>query len=211
MGKGLSKKQVKNFLLPHIGIGDNPDSAARLSCALFAVYAGCGKRIVETYCSLEMLLMMDLVEKAGTRYRLTGLAKKRLDIEDKKESDPRVKDVVMTYRRLMVERFKFDPGKAWNQADHRRAGSAAKEMLRAAAQSPHVKKDDPTEVLRYVQQILRAMIYSEDSDYRYYNSRGWDMWILAKSMNRYVFKVLNLKAKRVDTISQPHSTGRQKL
>lgn len=215
--KGLTKKQAANFLLPHVGASERPDSAARLSCALLALYAGCGKKIVETYYPLEELVQMGYAEQKGNRWTLSALAHKHLGIEAAQSADWRVEKVIKTYRALLLERAEiaWDPASAWNDADWSRAGKAAQQMLRSAAASPHLK-DKLTEenVLEYVQRILRAMVYSEGDEYFYYRSKGWDIWTLARSFNRYVFAMRQLlpkAAKKESPVDQTSTTGRKPL
>lgn len=215
--KGLTKKQAANFLLPHVGVSERPDSAARLSCALLALYAGCGKKIVETYYPIEELVQMGYAEQHGTKHVLSDLAKKHLEIEATSNTDWRVKKVINTYRALLMERAEiaWDPASAWNDADWSRAGKAAQQMLRSAAASPHLK-DKLTEenVLEYVQRVLRAMVYSEADQYYYYRRRGWDICVLANSFNGYVFsmrEVLPKATKKESPVDQASSTGRKPL
>lgn len=215
--KGLTKKQAANFLLPHVGVSERPDSAARLSCALLALYSGCGKKIIETYYPLEEIVQMGYAERHGTKHVLSALAKKHLGIEATSEADWRVTEIVNTYRALLLERAEiaWDPATGWNDADRGRAGKAAKQMLLSAAASPHLK-DKLTEenVLEYVKRVLRAMVYSEGDDYYFYRSKGWDIWTLARSFNRYVFsmrQVLPKAAKKESPVDQASSTGRKPL
>lgn len=212
--RGLTKKQVANFLLPRVGTIENAPSAAKFSCALLALYAGCGKKIIEAYYPLEEIIQMGYAELHGTRYVLSSLAKKHLDIERTSKSDWRVDEVIKTYRKLMLERAEiaWDPASGWTDTDFARAGKAAKQMLRSAAASPRLKGNLTEEtVLEYVKKVLRSMIYSAGDDYYFYRSKGWDIWTLARSFNRYTFsmrEMLPRPSKKQSPVDKPTSTGR---
>lgn len=208
----LSKKELKNFLYPHIGTKENPDSAARLSCALLATYAGCGKKIIEAYYLLAELIQMNYVEMHGSRYTLSALALRHLGIEKQTKSpDPLVKPVIHAYRDLMFERFKWDPAKAWNRNKWTRAGAAALRILEVARVSPHLPADSTADqVFDYIKRVLRAMVYSEDRDYTYFASKAWDIWILADSFNNYVFRMRSRLPKSQEN-TKPATTGERKL
>lgn len=214
---GICKKELANFLLPHIGKSENPDSAARLSCALLAIYAGCGKKIIEAYYPLSEIVEAGYAERHGTRWVLSKLAKSHLGIEEKKPFNPYfaneiLERIIGCYGGLLKERaeINWDPIPTWGQEDWARGKKAVKEMIQVALASPHLRKGDPPErVARYVEQTLRAMIYSEGKDFYFFNSRGWNLFTLAYAFRDYVFRMRSLRNSK--PAEKPSTTGRQKL
>lgn len=170
--------------------------------ALLAVLAGCGKRQVERYAPVEDLIKAGWIERAKNgRLSLCESAIELLGLEvtEKKEPDSRIKPLIGAYRDLMKERFHFDPAEEWDDSEWGNYSRAAQKILRVASIAPQVKGASPERVLEFAKQTLRAMIYTEDKkDFAYYNGQGWDFWVLAKSFNRYVFRMRSLQASQAE-------------
>lgn len=169
--------------------------------ALLAVFARCGKRQVEKFAPVDELIRGGWIEKTKSGHlRLCESTVELLKLERDtcKEADPRVKKLIGAYGALIKERFHKDPVRLWNQADWGRYSRAAAEMLRVAALAPQCEKRSPEEILEFVRQTLRAMVYTEDpGDFAYFKSRAWDFWVLVKAFSgKYVFEMLKLQAGR---------------
>lgn len=193
----ISRPNLKRVLTFSYPPGESFPNEGKL--ALLAVLARCGKRQVGKFAPVDELIRGGWIEETKTGHlRLCESTVEMLDLErdTRKEADPRVKKLIGAYRDLMKERFHIDPAKAWSQSEWGSYSRAAQKILQAAAIAPQVQGNPRERVLEFAKQTLRAMIYTDDKkDFAYYNGQGWDFWVLAKSFNRYIFRMRRMQTR----------------